>query len=96
MNFFQNDVPEASLNRRLLAYETYRPRFDVVVCIMHSAYGIDNFTSPEIHTAVVTVLLKTILNSILHYKVKKSELDIVFVCLIQHRHCILLVKCIKD
>ncbi len=28
MNFFQSDVPEASLNRRLPVYETYRPRFD--------------------------------------------------------------------
>ncbi len=28
MNFCQSDIPGASLNRRLLAYETYRPRFD--------------------------------------------------------------------
>ncbi len=37
MNFFQSDVPEASLNRRLPAYETYRPRFDAaclhIACI---------------------------------------------------------------
>ena len=28
MNFCQSDIPGASLNRRLPAYETYRPRFD--------------------------------------------------------------------
>ncbi len=28
MNFCPSDIPGASLNRRLPAYETYRPRFD--------------------------------------------------------------------
>ncbi len=28
MNFCQSHIPGASLNRRLPAYETYRPRFD--------------------------------------------------------------------
>ena len=28
MNFCKRDIPGASLNRRLLSYETYWPRFD--------------------------------------------------------------------
>ena len=42
MNFCQSDIPGASLNRRLPAYETYRLRFDATRLfsrgIMHSVY----------------------------------------------------------
>ncbi len=39
MNFCQSDIPGALLNRRLPAYETYRPRFDATPeAFMHSVY----------------------------------------------------------
>jgi hypothetical protein len=42
MNFCQSDIPGASLNRRLPAYETYLPHFDATRLllrgIMHSMY----------------------------------------------------------
>ena len=42
MNVSESDTPETSLNGRLPAYETYRPRFDTTRLfsrdIMHSVY----------------------------------------------------------
>ncbi len=47
MNFCQSDIPGASLNRRLPAYETYRPRFDATreALGMHSVYTSNQFKS---------------------------------------------------
>ena len=43
MNFRQSNIPGLSLNRKLPAYETYRPRFDATRLflrgIMHSVYS---------------------------------------------------------
>ncbi len=38
MNFCWNDIPGASLNRRLPAYETYQPRIYMCICICIYVY----------------------------------------------------------
>ncbi len=48
MNFCQSDIPGASLNRRLPAYETYRPRFDATreaLCIACIAFTFQPFSN---------------------------------------------------
>ena len=52
MNFCQSDIPGASLNRRLPAYETYRPRFDVTreaLCIACIGLPFSFLSSINVH-----------------------------------------------
>ncbi len=58
MNICQGDIPGASLNRRLLAYETYRPRFSAIrdaLCIACTGIRKKILLSPLLNSLLKTI-----------------------------------------